>query len=128
VLSLILSPNVNAQNAAVINLDSTYQMIRGFGAANILQWRLDMTASEIETAFGTGDGQLGFTILRLPIQPEKNLWSTNVPTAKAAYDMGVTIIAAPWDAPAEMLETVGYIHRVRYDMYDEYAAHLEIHI
>jgi glucuronoarabinoxylan endo-1,4-beta-xylanase len=125
VLSLIFSSSVNAQNAAVINLDSTHQVIRGFGAANILQWRPDMTASEIETAFGTEDGQLGFTILRLRIQPEKNLWSTNVPTAKAAYDMGVTVLASPWDAPAEMLETVGDIHRVRHDMYDEYAAHLD---
>jgi glucuronoarabinoxylan endo-1,4-beta-xylanase len=125
VISLIFSANLYAQNVAVINLDSTHQVIRGFGAANILQWRPDMTASEIETAFGTEDGQLGFTILRLRIQPEKNLWSTNVPTAKAAYDMGVTIFASPWDAPAEMLETVGDIHRVRYDMYDEYAAHLD---
>jgi glucuronoarabinoxylan endo-1,4-beta-xylanase len=124
-LLLIFSTNVYAQNAAVIDLDSTHQVIRGFGAANILQWRPDMTASEIQTAFGTGAGQLGFTILRLRIQPEKNLWSTNVTTAKAAYDMGVTIFASPWDAPAEMLETVGSIHRVRYDMYEEYAAHLD---
>jgi glucuronoarabinoxylan endo-1,4-beta-xylanase len=125
VLSLIFSTNLYAQNAAVINLDSTHQMIRGFGAANILQWRPDMTASEIETAFGTGDGQLGFTILRLRIQPQKNLWSTNVPTAKAAYDMGVTIFASPWNAPDEMVETVGAKKRIRYDMYEEYAAHLD---
>jgi glucuronoarabinoxylan endo-1,4-beta-xylanase len=114
-----------AQSTAVIDLDSTHQIIRGFGAANILQWRPDMTSSEIETAFGTGDGQLGFTILRLRIQPQKNLWSTNVSTAKEAYDMGVTIIASPWNAPDEMLETVGDITRVRHDMYDEYAAHLD---
>jgi len=125
VLSLIFSANVYAQNAAVINLDSTHQVIRGFGAANILQWRPDMNDSEIETAFGTGDGQLGFTILRLRIQPQKYLWNTNVNAAKKAYDMGVTIIASPWNAPDEMLETVGEITRVRYDMYEEYAAHLD---
>lgn len=36
VLSLIFSANIYAQNAAVINLDNTHQVIRGFGAANIL--------------------------------------------------------------------------------------------
>jgi len=125
VLSFIFFTNLYAQNVAVVNLNSTHQVIRGFGASNILQWRPDMTASEIETAFGTGNGQLGFTILRLRIQPQKSLWSTNVPTALEAYNMGVTIIASPWNAPDEMVETVGGIIRIRYDMYDEYAAHLD---
>jgi glucuronoarabinoxylan endo-1,4-beta-xylanase len=124
-LSLMFSANIYAQNAAVIDLDSTHQVIRGFGAANILQWRDTMTTEEINTAFGTGNGQLGFTILRLRIQPQKYLWNTNVNAAKKAYDMGVTIIASPWNAPDEMLETVGEIERVRYDMYDEYTAHLD---
>jgi len=106
-------------------LNNTHQIIRGFGAANILQWQPDMTNSEIETAFGTGEGQLGFSILRLRLQPQKYLWSTNVPTAKKAHDMGVLVFASPWNAPSEMLETVNGQRRVRYDMYDEYAAHLD---
>jgi glucuronoarabinoxylan endo-1,4-beta-xylanase len=110
---------------ATIDFDSLHQIIRGFGAANILQWRPDMTDSEIEAAFGTGYGQLGFTILRLRIQPEKNLWSTNIPTAKKAHDMGAIIIASPWNAPVEMRETINDGYRVRHDMYDEYAAHLD---
>jgi len=125
VLSLIFAANVYAQNAAVIDLDSTHQIIRGFGAANILQWRPDMNDSEIETAFGTGNGQLGFTILRLRIQPQSSQWSVNVSTALEAYNMGVTIIAAPWNAPDEMVDTAGGEKRIRPDMYDEYAAHLD---
>jgi len=125
VLSLIFATNVYAQNAAVIDLDSTHQVIRGFGAANILQWRRDMTASEIETAFGTEEGQLGFTILRLMVEPDKNRWNLYIPTAKKAHDRGVKIIAAPWNAPAGMTETVGDALRIRYDMYDEYAEHLD---
>jgi glucuronoarabinoxylan endo-1,4-beta-xylanase len=74
-------------------------------------------------------GRIGFSILRLRIQPQKNLWNTNVPTAKKAYDMGVTIIASPWNAPEEMLETAvlgtDTVIRVRHDMYEEYAAHLD---
>jgi len=110
---------------ATVNFDSLHQYIRGFGAANILPWRPDMTDSEIETAFGPGEGQLGFTILRLMIQPDKNQWSMNVSTAKKAHDMGVIIFASPWDPPSDMLENVGGLYRVRYDMYDEYAEHLD---
>jgi glucuronoarabinoxylan endo-1,4-beta-xylanase len=111
--------------SATVNLDSVHQCIRGFGAANILLWRPDMTASEIQRAFGTGEGQLGFTILRLMLEADKSRWCLYVPTAKKAHDMGVTIIAAPWYAPGEMVETVNGVSRVRYDMYDEYAAHLD---
>jgi glucuronoarabinoxylan endo-1,4-beta-xylanase len=124
-LSLIFLNNIYAQTAAIIDLDSTHQMIRGFGAANILQWRPDMTDSEIGTAFGTGDGQLGFSILRLRIQPETSLWSTNVPTAKKAQNMGVLVFASPWDAPSDMLETVNGQKRIRHDRYEDYAHHLE---
>jgi len=99
-------------------------MIRGFGAANILPWRPDMTDAEIETAFGTGDGQLGFTILRLMIEPTKNNWSLNIRTAKKAHDMGVLVFASPWNAPSDMLETVNGLKRVRYDRYQDYADHL----
>lgn len=124
-LSLGSLINLYAQNEAMVDLDSTHQIIRGFGAANIILWRPDMTDYEIETAFGTDDGQLGFTILRLMIEPDKNRWGLNVATAKKAYDLGVTIMASPWYAPSEMVETANGVSRVRYDMYDEYAAHLD---
>lgn len=108
-----------------VNLDSVHQCIRGFGASNILLWRPDMTDSEIQRAFGTGEGQLGFTILRLMLEADKSRWNLYVPTAKKAHDMGVTIIAAPWYAPGEMVERVNNVSRVRYDMYEKYAAHID---
>jgi len=117
--------NVDHLVTATVNLDSVHQYIRGFGAANILLWRPDMTDSEIETAFGTGYGQLGFSILRLMVEAGSDRWSLYVPTAKKTHDMGVTIIAAPWYAPEEMVETINGVSRVRYDMYDEYATHLD---
>jgi glucuronoarabinoxylan endo-1,4-beta-xylanase len=129
--------NVIIQNDTTINLsvdyfptasvdfDSLHQIIRGFGAANIIPWRPDMTDSETETAFGTGEGQLGFTILRLMIQPDNSQWNRNVSTAKKALDKGVLIFASPWDPPSNMLETVNGQKRVRHDMYKEYAAHLD---
>lgn len=110
---------------ASVNTENKRQIIRGFGAANIVQWRADMTDSEIETAFGTGDGQLGFSILRIRIQPQSSLWSTNVPTAKKAHEMGVTIVASPWSPPASMKTNNNLVGgELREDAYDDYAAHL----
>ncbi|HDQ45481.1 MAG TPA: T9SS type A sorting domain-containing protein [bacterium] len=123
-LSLILTTHILAQNAA-IDLNVTHQRIRGFGAANILPWRPDMTDSEIETAFGTEEGQLGFTILRLMIEPNRNNWNLNVRTARKAHDMGVLLFASPWNAPSDILETVDGLRRVRHDRYEDYAYHLD---
>lgn len=110
---------------AIIYIDSVRQIVRGFGAANILPWRPDMTDAEIETAFGSEDGQLGFTILRLMVQPDSNQWSMNVHAAKKAYDMGAIVFASPWNAPPNLTDTVNNQIRVRYDKYNEYAKHLD---
>lgn len=100
--------------SATVYLDSVQQIVRGFGAANILPWRPDMTDAEIETAFGSGDGQLGFSILRLMIQPDSNQWSMNVASAKKAEQMGAIVFASPWNAPSSMAETVNGQTRVRH--------------
>ena len=80
---LAFLPQLNAQDAsdAVIYFDSTQQVIRGFGAANIRPWRPDMTPDEIQKAFGTGPGELGFSILRLRIPHQTQEFSLNVSTA-----------------------------------------------
>ena len=100
-------------------------MIRGFGAANIMRWRPDMTADEIDKAFGTDEGQIGFTILRLRIPPDENSFSYNIPTAQAAHSYDVKIIASPWSPPAYMKtnnSTVG--GRLLEENYEDYADHL----
>ena len=111
---------------AHIYLDSTAQIIRGFGAANIVGWRPDMTDDEIETAFGAGEGQLGFSLLRIRIPPDEDQWNVNVRAASRAHDMGVTLIASPWSPPARM-KTNGNVvgGRLRDDMYDDFAAYLD---
>jgi len=51
----INGPSANDEpGTASIDLANTQQVIRGFGAANILPWRPDMTVDQINTAFGTG--------------------------------------------------------------------------
>jgi glucuronoarabinoxylan endo-1,4-beta-xylanase len=117
---------VSALNAATIYLDSTKQVIRGFGAANIRPWRPDMTANDINLAFGTDDGQIGLTILRLRIPPNQNEFSLNVATAQAAHSRGVKIIASPWSPPASMKTNNNIVGgRLRESSYAAYAAHLK---
>jgi len=118
--------SAQSTNDAVVYLDSVRQVIRGFGAANIRPWRPDMTAGEIQKAFGTGPGQIGFTILRLRVPPQTSDFALNVPTAQAAHSMGVTIIASPWSPPAGMKTNNNIVGgRLRETSYAEYAAHLK---
>ncbi len=124
-----ISLDIQSLAIAVVDSDSLRQIIRGFGGSNIVLWRPDMTEDEIETACGTGDGKLGFSIFRIMVEPDSNRWSLSLPSAKKAYEMGATIIAAPWHAPNELSENVTNendenINRVRYDKYAEYAEHL----
>ena len=125
-LLAVFSSKTYAQEEVHIFLDSTAQVVRGFGAANIVGWRPDMTSDEIETAFGVGEGQLGFSLLRLRIPPQENQWAVNLPSARAAHAMGVAIIASPWSPPANMKTNNSLVSgRLRDDMYDAYAAHLD---
>jgi glucuronoarabinoxylan endo-1,4-beta-xylanase len=126
VIILLSSVSIHAQNEAIIDLDSTHQIIRGFGAANILPWRADMTEDEINTAFGTGDGQIGFSILRLRVPLQADEFDINLHTAQLAHSMGVTLTASPWSPPAYMKtnnNSVGGELDEAY--YDEFAVHLD---
>ncbi len=126
-LLFIFFTEIHAQpNDTVINLDSLHQVISGFGAANIRPWRADMTTAEINTAFGTGDGQIGFTILRLRVPNQQSEFSLNLPTAQAAHSLGVKIIASPWSPPAWMKSNNNIVGgRLNDTSYASYAAHLK---
>ena len=113
-------------DAVYIYLNDTQQIIQGFGAANILPWRPDMNADEINKAFGTGDGQIGLTILRLRVPTDTSEFNLNVHTAQTAYSMGVKIIASPWSPPSWMKtnnDSVG--GRLNDTSYASYASHLK---
>jgi len=89
-------------NQADIQLTSLHQLIRGFGASNIVGWRPDMTSGQVDLAFGTGAGQLGFTILRLRVPSDPSEFRLQVTTARLARNKGALIIASPWSPPASM--------------------------
>ena len=124
---LLSSIKSSAQSGeATIYLDNTQQVIHGFGAANIIGWRPDMTTAQVNTAFGTGNGQIGFTILRLRISPNENEFNIQVSTSKLASSLGAKIIASPWTPPASMKSnnsTIGGY--LKESSYAAYAAHLK---
>jgi O-Glycosyl hydrolase len=118
----VYSPRAGAH----VYLDSTKQIIRGFGAANIVGWRPDMTSGQIQTAFGTGPDQVGFSIMRLRIPPDSTQFSINIPSAQGATAMGVTLIASPWTPPAWMKSNNNIVGgTLNTSSYAAYAAHLK---
>ena len=124
-----LSPvEVFAANDATINLSKKYQTIRGFGGMNHPLWAGDLTSAQRETAFGNGNNQLGFSVLRIHVDEDKNNWSKELATAKAAIGKGAIVFASPWNPPSSMTETFTKdgkkAKRLRHDKYADYAKHL----
>ncbi|MBC2478041.1 glycoside hydrolase family 30 beta sandwich domain-containing protein [Clostridium beijerinckii] len=124
-----LSATANAASNVSINLSAEKQVVRGFGGMNHPAWAGDLTAAQRETAFGNGDNQLGFSILRIYVDDNKNNWYKELETAKKAIEHGAIVFASPWNPPSEMTETFNRngdtkAKRLRYDKYAEYAQHL----
>ncbi|MFK4106960.1 glycoside hydrolase family 30 beta sandwich domain-containing protein [Streptomyces sp. NPDC019531] len=120
---------VTAAATAVIDPSAIRQTIRGFGGMSHAAWIGDLTAAQRDAAFGTADGQLGFSVLRIPVPEDQANWNRDLATAKRAAELGAAVIASPWNPPASMVET--FVHgsqtnarRLRYDMYGAYAQHL----
>ncbi len=104
-------------------------MIRGFGGMNHPAWIGDLTAAQRETAFGNGQNQLGFSVLRIHVDENRNNWYKEVETAKSAIKHGAIVFASPWNPPNDMVETFNHngdtsAKRLRYDKYAAYAQHL----
>jgi len=77
-LSLMLTgpaaSEVSAASDATVRLSAEKQVIRGFGGMNHPAWIGDLTAAQRETAFGNGQNQLGFSILRIHVDENRNNW------------------------------------------------------
>ncbi len=119
----------DAAETATIDLSAERQLIRGFGGMNHPIWISDLTAEQRETAFGNGEGQLGFSILRIHVDENRNNWSRELATAKKAIEKGAIVFASPWNPPSDMVEFftrngVPNQKRLRYDKYAAYAQHL----
>ena len=120
-----LNYTVSTPPRATIYLDSTEQIIRGFGGANTLIFRPDMTPAQVQTAFDS-TGNLGFSIMRLSIPPDSTQYAANAPSAKLAQSLGAKIIATPWTPPAWMKSNNSQVGGMLLPAnYAAFAAHLK---
>jgi glucuronoarabinoxylan endo-1,4-beta-xylanase len=113
---------------STIFIDSVQQTIRGFGGANIIPWRPEMTADQMSTAFGAGPGQLGFTIfrLRIPYTDDVNEFIPQARVAQLAHSLGAIVFASPWTPPPAMKSNNNIVGGVLNDTsYAAYATHLK---
>ncbi|WP_243761534.1 cellulose binding domain-containing protein [Streptomyces sp. YIM 98790] len=128
-LGVFGAPSAAAAADVLVDPSAERQTIRGFGGMNHTVWINDLTPAQRDTAFGNGEGQLGFSVLRIPVHEDRANWSREVATARRAIEHGATVIASPWNPPAHMTETFVRgsqtdARRLRYDMYGAYAQHL----
>ncbi|UQU67815.1 cellulose binding domain-containing protein [Couchioplanes caeruleus] len=129
VAASLMSATEASAAAANINPSAPRQTIRGFGAMCHAAWIGDLTAAQRDTAFGTGEGRLGFSVLRIPVNDNQADWGRDLATAQRAVALGATVFASPWNPPASMTETFTRgsqtnAKRLKYSSYAAYAQHL----
>jgi len=124
IASSFLVSSINAATAT-IDTGTTQQYIRGFGAANIIGWREDLTSSDRTTAFSVSNG-LGLSVLRVRVSPNSADWAVNKATIDAAKANGATVIASSWTAPNSMKTNNNAVGgTLNTSSYAAYAAHLK---
>ncbi|MGY5765107.1 glycoside hydrolase family 30 beta sandwich domain-containing protein [Brachybacterium sp. DNPG3] len=94
-----------AHSRIEVDVTATRQALRGIGGITYAQWIGDLTAAQRETAFGTGEDQLGMSVLRVPVPPDRADWDADLATARRARELGAIVFASPWYPPEEMRET-----------------------
>src|SRR6476661_2567029 len=93
-----LSNDAHAQTAT-INLAANLQTIDGFGFSTA--WTPAMTSAQGNILFGTGSGQLGFSLMRSRIDPNRN-WANETANAQVAHSHGAKVLGTAWTPPASM--------------------------
>lgn len=93
-----------AQTTDSINFNTTYQTIRGFGTSTA--WQPVLNSTQANNLFGTGQGEIGLTILRSRIDPSSTTgganWQTELQNAQQVQSINsqVIVFATPWTPPA----------------------------
>ena len=107
-----------------IDLDSSRQVIRGFGGMNHTTWINDLNEDNREKSFGNDPGEIGLSILRIHLDPDPGRFGLEVPTALHAIRKGAKVFASPWNAPGNLLDPGAEVSRVDPGKYADYADHL----
>lgn len=104
--------------AATVTVDFTknHQVIDGFGGSSA--WSGKLTDAMMDGLYKNGPDQVGFTILRLRIDPKASAWADEKSNATKAKERGATVFATPWAYPESLTtnnKTVkGYINTAKF--------------
>lgn len=112
---------------ANINLTSTQQIIRGFGASSA--WCGALSDAKMDTLFT----DMGLSLLRLRIAPNESwssgnysAWADELSNAKKAKARGANVFATPWTPPTSMKSNSSTIHGyLNSSSYSSYANYLK---
>jgi len=123
VLAAMFTHSTSAQaQTATINLGSNLQAIDGFGFSTA--WTPAMTSAQGNLLFGTGSGQLGFSLMRSRIDPNES-WGNEPANAATAHSHGAKVLGTAWTPPASMKTNNSTIcGDLKTSSYAAYATHL----
>jgi glucuronoarabinoxylan endo-1,4-beta-xylanase len=123
ILAVFVAISLSAQaQTATINLTANQQTIDGFGFSTA--WTPAMTAAQGNVLFGTGSGQLGFSLLRIRIDPNES-WGNEPSNASTAHSHGAKVLGSAWTPPASEKNNNSVIcGDLLTSQYANYAAHL----
>lgn len=115
--------------AAIIDLTATYQTIRGFGGATVFTPAGGLpSATDMNTLFGNGNGQIGLSILRIRVASDNdpNWRAVELNHALQAKAHGAIVIASPWSPPIRMKSNNNLIDgTIKTEAYEDYANYLK---
>lgn len=120
-MMFMMSNGVQAQTA-FIDVGKNLQTIDGFGFSTA--WTPAMTSAQGSTLFGTGAGQLGFSLLRVRIDPNEH-WGNEPANASMAHSFGAKVLGTAWTPAASMKTNNSTIcGDLLTSAYGSYASHL----
>jgi len=118
--------NAGSPTDTDINVDLAveFQRIAGFGGMDG-GFYPELTAAQVDSAFGNGPGQLGLSIIRIRVPETVNRFPTSVAAAARASQLGALVMATPWSPPVEMKSNGALIGgSLKVESYGAYADHL----
>ena len=117
-----LLPAASRAGTCTINVTANQQVIDGFGFSTA--WCPVMSSAQADVLFGTGNGQLGFSLLRCRIDPNRS-WANETGNASAAHARGAKVMGTAWTPPANMKNNNNLIcGDLLASQYGNYANHL----
>jgi len=120
-------PETIQADASIIKVNDEKQIIRGFGAATVFdpQGVSELITSDYDKLFGSTEGQIGLSILRIRAATDANYRSKELNRAKQAKARGAIVVACPWSPPASMKTNNNLVGgSLKTESYQDYANYL----